>query len=103
AAEPDDPRNTLTVRDSREGKRTAIPRSQWQFAATVDGKLTPNNRSIHLNGGFEPGRIYEYVYVVADPVVAGLSFAVVRDFASYVKRAPDSITPAVRVIGEGIS
>ena len=102
-AHPDDPRNTLTVRDSREGKRTSIPRSQWQFAAMVDGKLTPSNRSIHLNGGFEPGRIYEYVYVVSDPVVAGLGFAAVRDFASYVKHAPDSITPVSRVLGEGIS
>ena len=102
-AQPDDPRNTLTVRDSREGKRTSIPRSEWQFAAMVDGKLTPSNRSVHLNGGFEPGRIYEYVYVVADPVVAGLGFAAVRDFASYAKHAPDSLTPASRVLGEGIS
>jgi Alpha/beta hydrolase domain len=102
-SEPDDPRNSLTVRDSREGKRTTIPRSEWQFAAMVDGKLTPSNRSIHLNGGFEPGRIYEYVYVVADPVVAGLGFAAMRDFASYAKHAPDSITPASRVLGEGIS
>jgi hypothetical protein len=100
---PDDPRNTLTVRDSREGQRTSIPRTEWQFAEMVDGKLTPSNRSIHLNGGFEPGRIYEYVYVVSDPVVAGLSFAAVRDFASYAKHAPDSLTPASRVLGEGIS
>jgi hypothetical protein len=102
-AQPDDPRNTLTVRDTREGKRTSIPRSEWQFAAVVDGKLTPSNRSIHLKGGFEAGRIYEYVYVVADPVVAGLGFAAVRDFASYVKHAPDSVAPASRVLGEGIS
>ncbi len=102
-AQPDDPRNTLTVRDSREAERTIIPRSEWQFAAMVDGKLTPSDRSIHLNGGFEPGRIYEYVYVVADPVVAGLSFAAVRDFASYAKHAPDAVTPATRVLGEGIS
>jgi Alpha/beta hydrolase domain len=102
-ARPDDPRNTLTVRDSREGKRTSVPRSAWQFAAMVDGKLTPSDRSIHLNGGFEPGRIYEYVYAVADPVVAGLGFAAVRDFASYAKHAPDSVTPASRVLGEGIS
>ena len=102
-AQPDDPRNTLTVRDSREGKRTSIPRTEWQFAAMVDSKLTPSNRSIHLNGGFESGRIYEYVYVVSDPVVAGLGFAAVRDFASYVKHAPDSLTPASRVLGEGIS
>jgi len=102
-AQPDDPRNTLTVRDSREGQRTSIPRSEWQFAAMIDGKLTPSDRSIHLNGGFEPGRIYEYVYIVSDPVVAGLGFAAVRDFASYVKHAPDSLTPASRVLGEGIS
>ncbi len=102
-AQPDDPRNTLTVRDSREGKRTTIPRSQWQFAAMTDGKLAPSNRSIHLDGAFEPGRIYEYVYVVSDPVVGGLAFAAVRDFASYVKHAPDSLTPASRALGEGIS
>jgi hypothetical protein len=102
-AQPDDPRNTLTVRDSREDKRAVIPRSEWQFAAMVDGKLRPSNRFIHHNGHFEPGRIYEYVYVVSDPVVAGLGFAAVRDFASYVKHAPDSITPATRVLGEGIS
>jgi hypothetical protein len=102
-AQPDDPRNTLTVRDTREGKRSIIPRSEWQFATMADGKLTPNNRSIYLTGGFAPGRIYEYVYVVSDPVVAGLGFAAVRDFASYAKHAPDSITPASRVLGEGIS
>ena len=38
-AAPDDPRNTLTVRDSREGPRTLIARSKWQFAHTVNGKL----------------------------------------------------------------
>jgi hypothetical protein len=102
-ARPDDPRNTLTVRDLRESKRISIPRSEWQFATMVDGKLKPSDRSIHLNGGFQPGRIYEYVYVVSDPVVAGLGFAAMRDFASYVKHAPDSVTPASRVLSEGIS
>jgi hypothetical protein len=103
AVAPDDPRNTLTVRDSRGGHRTVIPRAQWQFAHTVDGKLTPSDRHIHLNGGFQPGKIYEYVYVVADPVVAGGAFAAIRDFASYAKHAPDAVTPAARVYGEGIS
>jgi hypothetical protein len=102
-ARPDDSRNTLTVRDTREGKPNLIPRSDWQFANMVDGKLTPSDRSLHLKGGFQPGRIYEYVYVVSDPVVAGLSFAAVRDFASYAKHASDSVTPASRVLGEGIS
>jgi hypothetical protein len=103
AAAPGDTRNTLTVRDSRDGQRNVIPRDQWQFAHTMDGKLSPSNRYIHLNGGFQPGKIYEYVYVVADPIVAGGGFAAVRDFASYAKHAPDAITPAERVYGEGIS
>jgi hypothetical protein len=100
---PDDPRNVLTVRDSREAVRTVIPRAEWQFAHTVDGKLEPGGRFIHLNGGFRPGKIYEYVYVAADPVVAGLGFAAFRDFASYVKHAGDAIVPVQRVYGEGIS
>jgi hypothetical protein len=102
-AAPDDPRNVLTVRDSREAQRTTIPRSQWQFAHTLDGKLVPSDRYIHLDGGFQPGKIYEYIYVVADPVVAGLGFAAVRDFAAYVKHVPDALTPAARVYGQGIS
>ena len=102
-AVPNDSRNALTVRDSRDAPRTIIPRSDWQFAHTVDGKLTASNRHIHLNGGFQPGKIYEYVYVVADPVVAGVGFAAVRDFASYSKHNPDAVTPAQRVYGEGIS
>jgi len=102
-AVPDDPRNVLTVRDSRAEPRTLIPRAEWQFAQTVDGKLTPSNRYIHLNSGFQPGKIYEYVYVVADPVVAGGGFAAIRDFAAYAKHDANAVIPAARVYGEGIS
>lgn len=102
-AAPNDERNVLTVRDSRNASRTVIPRSQWQFAKTVDGKLTPSDRNIHLDAGFQPGKIYEYVYAVADPVVAGGGFAAIRDFASYAKHTPDAITPAARIYGQGIS
>ena len=102
-AAPDDPRNVLTVRDSRDARRTVIPRRKWQFAQLVNGKPEPSNRHIYLEGGFQPGKIYEYVYVVADPVVAGLGFAAVRDFASYAKQATGALTPAARVYGEGIS
>jgi hypothetical protein len=102
-ATSDDPRNSLTVRDSRTAPRTVIPRNDWQFARTVDGKMVASDRHLHLNGGFQPGKIYEYIYVVQDPVVAGLGFAAVRDFAAYAKRAPHALTPAQRVYGEGIS
>ena len=102
-AAPDDDRNVLTVRATRFSPRSVIPRAQWQFAHMVADKLEPSNRYIHLNGGFQPGKIYEYVYVVADPVIAGLGFAAVRDFASYVKHDKDAVARVARVIGEGIS
>jgi hypothetical protein len=102
-SDPNDRRNVLTVRDARGAPRTVIPHSEWQFAQTVDGKLTPSDRYIHLNSGFQPGNIYEYVYAVADPVVAGGGFAAIRDFASYAKHAPDAVATAARVYGEGIS
>ncbi len=100
---PSDSRNTLGVRDSREAKPSIIPRSNWRFARMTDGKLIPSDRFIWLKGGFQPGKIYEYVYVVEDPAVAGLGFAAVRDFASYMKHSPDSLIPASRVYAEGIS
>jgi len=102
-ASPDDPRNVLTVRGARDAQRSIIPRADWQFAHTVQGKLVPSDRYIHLNGGFQPGKIYEYVYVAANPVVAGGGFAAIRDFASYAKHDPEAITPVEHVYGEGIS
>jgi hypothetical protein len=102
-ANPDDPRNVLTVRDARDAKRIVIPRSHWQFADVVNGKVVPSDRHIRLDGGFKAGAIYEYVYVVADPVVAGLGFAAIRDIASYAKYAPNGVVHVARVYGEGIS
>ena len=102
-AAPDDPRNTLSVRDSRDAERHLIPRTHWRFAHSVDGALQPSNRHLNLDGGFRQGKLYEYVYVVADPVVAGLGFAAFRDFAEYTKHADDALVPAARVLGQGIS
>ena len=100
---PGDARNVLTVRDSPDAPRVALASSEWSFAQSVAGKLVPSARNIHLNGGFQPGKIYEYVYVATDPVIAGLGFAVVRDFASYAKHTPDALIHVARVYGEGIS
>ena len=106
-ADPSDPRNVLTVRDTPEGKRTIIPRSEWSFAKSANGQLTPSDREIHLNAGCQPGHIYELVYVVKDPVVAGLGFAAVRDFVSWLKLPPAStpapIAPVQRAYAAGIS
>ncbi|HEX3985609.1 MAG TPA: alpha/beta hydrolase domain-containing protein [Acidobacteriaceae bacterium] len=108
-ANPDDPRNVLTVRDTPTGPRSVIPRAQWSFMQPGTARFVPiaqghrleaPHGSIHLNAGFQPGRIYELVYVVKDPVVAGLGFAAVRDFVSWLKygSAPASTSQAVAAI-----
>ncbi len=102
-ADPDDPVNVLTVRDAPLALRRTIPRDQWQFARVVDGMPVPDTRSLVLSGEFQPGMIYELVYRVRDPVVAGLGLAAVRDLASYFKNDPNAIAPAARVHALGIS
>jgi len=69
---------TMTVRDDVDGPRVNVPRSQWHISD--DGKR------VEFPSGFEPGRIYEVVYTAKDPVVAGVGFAALRDFASYERR-----------------
>jgi hypothetical protein len=91
---PENAQNVLTVRDTREGARQTIPREQWSFK---------DPRTIHLNAGFVPGKIYELVYTAKDPVVVGLGLAAVRDFLSYVKHDPQAVAPGQRVYAVGIS
>jgi hypothetical protein len=99
-ANPDDPRNVLTVRDTPYGARQPISRSAWTFTAPAPGAI---NGGIHLGSGFEPGRVYELVYVVKDPVVAGLGFAAVRDFASWLKYDTAAVAHVDRAYAAGIS
>jgi hypothetical protein len=94
ADNPAGAQNVLTVRDKRDSTRQIIPREQWGFK---------DPHTIHLNGGFVPGKIYELVYTAKDPVVVGLGLAAVRDFLSYVKHDPQAVAPGHRVYAVGIS
>jgi len=85
----------LTVRDTTLGDRTKIPRDQWS--------ITREGRFIHLNSGFQPGKIYELVYPAKDPVVVGVGLAAVRDFLSYLKYDPQATALVHRVYAVGIS
>lgn len=78
--DPGSSKNILTVRDTPDGLRKIIPRSQWSFAHAVDGKEVADPHYLHLDGGLQPGKIYEVVYESKDPIVAGLGLASVRDF-----------------------
>lgn len=88
------PDAVLTERDGPTAPRRTIPRERWRFA---------DDRTVHFDDGFVPGRLYEVIYTASDPAVVGAGFAAVRDFADDCKRNPDALAPATRVYGFGIS
>ena len=102
-ADPNDPANTLTVRDAPTGRRTVIPRNEWRFANESNGHVTDDPRSVYMAKGFQPGKIYEVVYRSRDPVVVGAGLAAVRDMMSYLKYDPSAIAHMKYGIGYGVS
>ena len=72
----DDPEAELHVRDHGDAPATTVPRSAWRF---------PDAGSITLDGGFEPGRIYDCYYRAENPPLVGLGFTAVRDTAAFLR------------------
>jgi len=90
-----DPKDaTLTERDAPMAQRRNIPKSRWRFT---------DDRTVHLDDGFVPGKIYEVIYTATDPAIVGAGLAAVRDFASYCKNDPAAIAPVKLAYAMGIS
>jgi hypothetical protein len=97
AIDPNAPENVMTVRDEPTAKGQVIPRTRWRF---TDGQ------TVALDGGFEPGRIYDVLYKTADPRVLGCGLAGTRDLISFFKYddSPDNPSPGLKyAIGWGVS
>lgn len=82
---PNNNRDVLTVRDTPEGKRTIIPNDQWSYSSQKGDEIFADSLSLYFKNGFQPGEIYELIYEVKNPKVAGLGFAAVRDILSFFK------------------
>jgi hypothetical protein len=85
---------TLTVRDSVWDIPAMIPRRNWQFVAPETGGTgrcggAAKCPRVAMASGFAPGRIYELTYRVANPPVAGIGLAAIRDVASAIKYRDD--------------
>jgi hypothetical protein len=91
-ADPSDA--VLTERDAPAAPRRTIARTKWRFV---------DDRNIHLDDGFVPGKVYEIVYTAADPAVVGSGLAAMRDFASYVKNDANAIVRGRYAYAMGIS
>ncbi len=95
--------NVLTVRDGRMAPRRVIPKLDWSFARLENDRVVFDSTSIHMERGFEAGKIYEMVYVAEEPTVVGLGLAIIRDMMSYAKYGEDRLFPVDRGIAIGIS
>ena len=79
----------LYVRDYEDGEDEIIQRSRWRFGREGEsGTIDASTEHIHLDGGFEPGRIYQLVYETDRAPVAGLGLIALRDVAAFL-RQPD--------------
>ena len=94
ASDPAGPDSRLTVRARMLGGRgEPIPRSQWRVAG----------HTVTLDAGFDPGKTYEISYRAANPPIAGLGYAAVRDTAAWLKHQPGALAPVRFAYGFGSS
>jgi Alpha/beta hydrolase domain len=81
--------NVMTVRANRTDPPVVVPHQRWRFTG---------DWTVALDGGFEPGKIYDVVYRAKDPRVVGLGLAGARDLVSFLKyeKGPDNPVPTIR-------
>jgi len=75
--------SVLTLRGVPDGARVPIPNDRWSFSRVEDGVRVPDPTSLAIEGGIQPGFIYELIYEVENPRVVGLGLAAVRDAISF--------------------
>ncbi len=81
---------TLTHRLYPHDPRVPLERSQFRLdVQTAAGRNQPLV-TLNLDGGFEPGRIYELKYAAQDSVLAGAGMAGIRDMVSMIRYDGDS-------------
>ncbi|MEV5840623.1 alpha/beta hydrolase domain-containing protein [Streptomyces sp. NPDC051985] len=103
----------LTRRRYAHSAPEQLPPATWRFARTQGGgpdlkgrstALVPSRHDLHLDGGLQPGWIYELVYEAEDPLVLGLGLVAVRDLVSHLRHDPASpIGPVDHAYGWGRS
>lgn len=77
---PDDPQAVLTARAKPDDPRVPIARKIWHFVAP---EKPGGPGRVALEGGFQPGRLYELVYTTRNPYVTGAGLAGIRDLLAW--------------------
>ena len=80
AATLDQSKASLTYRQNEADPRRPLPAAHWSYVDDRTVTVTPPP-------GADAGTIYEFIYQATRPVVAGLGFAGIRDFVSFLRFA----------------
>jgi hypothetical protein len=71
--------------------------------AVSPGTWRVKGHRVTLDTGFVPGLTYQIAYRAANPPVAGLGFAAIRDTTAWLKNQPDALAPVKYAYGFGSS
>ena len=97
-ANPADVESLLTVRDHFWDRPTPVARAKWRFLTGG-----PGPQRVALDGGFEPGRLYEVTFKATGARVAGAGLAAIRDAASAFRYRTDLPVHGTTVYAQGES
>ncbi|HLZ69469.1 MAG TPA: alpha/beta hydrolase domain-containing protein [Dehalococcoidia bacterium] len=75
----------LSERDWRGGPRRPIARERWRFARDEGGRPIADDSFVWLEGGFEPGTVYEVIYRTRKNPVVGTGLLATRDAVSFLR------------------
>jgi hypothetical protein len=88
AASADPSAATLTVRENYGDEPIVMPSSSWAYTdSTLTAIKLTNGLVFGGPGTYAPTALYEFTYIAKDPLVAGLGFASLRDFATFLRTA----------------
>jgi len=88
AASADQSKATLTVRENYGDTPIVIPSSGWAYTdSTLTAIQLTNGLVFGGPGTYSPTALYEFTYLAKDPLVAGLGFAALRDFGTFLRTA----------------
>jgi hypothetical protein len=97
---------TLTKRSVEKGKREVVPRDQWKLVNVGFRPLTqgvaqtlPEIR-LEIDGGLEPGVLYELIYAGEGSLVQGVGLAGVRDLISFLRHDASDKNPLRKADGK---
>ncbi len=80
----------LTRRPYQGDTREEIARGDYSIEVQAEDGSNQSRVTVHLDGGFEPGYIYELIYEAKDPVLAGAGMAGIRDLVSLIRYGGDN-------------